>query len=328
MVIRLATSCISAGPGPTAFVMGTTFSADGTLIYSSSPDRFINVSRVPSGEFVRTIGDHDGPIVDLKISDDDRFILSCSRDGTVRMWDTETGDLEQCFEGHDAGVNSAIFMDDAIASASHDRTVRVWSRDGAVRLCLQGHGGAVTDLVNLADDKLASSSRDMTVRIWDLATGETIRILGGNSWITRMRYMQAKGLLATTDEGGRVTVWDWRTGEELTHWHTNPPQPIWGFDVSVDEKVAITSGGMAPEIWDLESENSGQLESDRLAGRTVSISPDGSLAAFGSDTGAVRICDLQQHQIILDLQGHNTGVISSAVAKTTVCWQPVMTTAV
>ncbi len=306
----------TAGQGPTSFILGTALNSSGTLIYSSSQDRFVNINRVPDGEFVGTIGDHEGPIVDLKLSLDDHFLLTSSRDGSVKMWSTENGQLVQIFEGHDAGVNSAIFLDDGIASASHNHSIRIWDRNGDIRLTLRGHDAPVTDLVDLGEGKLASSSRDYSIRVWDLSTGQTMSILKGHRyWVTRIRCQKSKGTIATTDELGQVHLWDWRTGEQLDHWHTNPAEPIWGFDLSADEKTAITSGGMAPEIWDLDAgKKIGQLSAGRMGGRSVSISGDCRLAALGSDSGSIRICKLDDHKVILHLRGHNAGIISSAAA--------------
>lgn len=63
--------------------------------------------------------------------DRDSFIISCSKDKTVRFWNPENGRTELAIQGHS---NSVLRVDTAcvngqclLATASGDRRARIWS---------------------------------------------------------------------------------------------------------------------------------------------------------------------------------------------------------
>lgn len=92
-----------------------------------------------------------------------------SLDGTVRLWDVETGEEKATLFGHIEGVWGVDIDALRIASASHDRTVKVWDiSSGQCMQTLVGHRGAVTS-VQLSDDFIVSASDDGDVMVWSFA---------------------------------------------------------------------------------------------------------------------------------------------------------------
>ncbi len=81
----------------------------------------------------------------VAFSPDGKRIVSASDDGTLKVWDSDTGSETFTLRGHTAGVGSVAFSPDGkhIVSGSQDRTLKVWdARHG------QGNAhpqGALTD---------------------------------------------------------------------------------------------------------------------------------------------------------------------------------------
>ena len=72
------------------------------------------------------------------------------------------------------------------ASSSIKRSKSLFTEE--ILKTLEGHTSIVTSLAVLSDGSLASGSWDNTIRIWDTESGETIKILKGQSPVTRNEF--------------------------------------------------------------------------------------------------------------------------------------------
>src|ERR1700704_1469144 len=89
---------------------------------------------------------HADCVRSVAFSPDGHRIVSSSDDETIRVWDTETGEVVLGpLQGHRGYVRSVAFSPDGhrIVSGSDDRTLRVWDAEkGAVVVGpLEGHDG-------------------------------------------------------------------------------------------------------------------------------------------------------------------------------------------
>lgn len=130
----------------------------------------------------------------------DDLIVSASMDQTVRVWDisalrkgapsTSPGNFEtfdnfstvkHVLEGHDRGVNFAIFHPTVplIVSAADDRLIKMWrmSESKAWELdSLRGHFNNVSSaLFHPRHELIVSCGEDKTIRVWDLGKRSVIQ---------------------------------------------------------------------------------------------------------------------------------------------------------
>lgn len=76
-----------------------------------------------------------------------RYVATGSRDKTVKLWDTQSGQCLRTFVGHDNWVRALIFHPSGkyLLSASDDKTVKVWDlATGRCTKTLDAHGHFVT----------------------------------------------------------------------------------------------------------------------------------------------------------------------------------------
>jgi transcription initiation factor TFIID subunit 5 len=80
---------------------------------------------------------HSGSVYATDFSPDDKYLISCSKDNTVRLWDLQLGSNIVCYKAHTFPVWDVVFSPFGyyFASASHDGTARLWSTDKIYPVC-------------------------------------------------------------------------------------------------------------------------------------------------------------------------------------------------
>jgi WD40 repeat protein len=141
---------------------------------------------------VRDFVGHQDVIGSLRLSQDQRQLLTASWDGSIRLWDIGTALMSKKFLGHHGAAHIAIFSPDGryVYSGGADRLIRVWDIATAkVVRTFEGHKGEVTSLLFSPDNKmLISHSVDGSTKFWDLVSGkeffEHIHF-GENEWMVK-----------------------------------------------------------------------------------------------------------------------------------------------
>lgn len=143
----------------------------------------------PRLELMLSVG-HMNSILDLAVSPDGRFALSASTDGTLRVWELDTGrELRQLQSRPDITQPAewvAFLPGLRAVSAHHDRLIAVWDlRNG--RLMKRFRIGAPEERRLLLDFALASDGRLLAVSdsmdgvtVWDIGSGIRIARPGTN----------------------------------------------------------------------------------------------------------------------------------------------------
>jgi len=195
---------VSAGPGGVTIfdlatgdavdaVLGTgegqgrvvALSADGSLLAFQDTSGHIDVYDFPNRTHLAAF-DHSMPgdlgLGSIEFSPDGSLLLTAGADGTVRLWEPETGTEVASLSGHLGPVNAAHFSADGqtIATGGADGTVRLWEvSSGTEKLMLQEAGSAVGSIAFSGDGRLAVLGADRTVRIYALNLDDLLSLADG-----------------------------------------------------------------------------------------------------------------------------------------------------
>jgi WD40 repeat protein len=168
----------------------------------------------------------------VAFSQDGRTAVSADEDRSVVLWNLQSGQQIQRFEGHlDAVYDVALSADGTrLITASADRRVILWDvATGQPLHHFEGHSLPVRTVAFGPDgNTVLSGSEDRTVRLWDIETGAELFRFEGHS--TTVQDVLAIPGDAQRPETWRILSRDVRGGHIL--WQLPP--------ASVDELVAWT----------------------------------------------------------------------------------------
>lgn len=161
---------------------------------------------------------HRGAIYWMEYSPDGKYLATPGHgDGTVRLWDAETGKLLNVLLGHTANVNGLRWSPDSrtVLTTSEDYTARLWdAATGRALHVLLGHEGIVCARAWTRDGKrVATGSHDKTVRVWDTVTGKQLQVLEGHTGFLQEISWSADGkTVRSVSQDKAVREWDAGTG--------------------------------------------------------------------------------------------------------------------
>lgn len=110
------------------------------------------------------------------------LIGSCSRDKTIRIWNSTTGKCLQILKNHNDSVNKVIMVDKKLISCSTDKTARVWCLKGSFfeECKIQFHTEDITSVINLKGKTIlvfSTGEKDRFIFFWDIKKSKTIKII-------------------------------------------------------------------------------------------------------------------------------------------------------
>jgi WD40 repeat protein len=193
-------------------VYGLAVSKDGRTLASAGWDQ-IKVWDLPAGLERFAVPGRSS----VALSADGKLLAAPGKDGTVRLWDAQTGAERASWPGAFSRV--ALTADGTVlAAAGKDRTVRLW--DVATRRELgRMEGGHV--LVFSPDGRLLATTNGREVLLWEVATRQKHATLKGHDGSVLGIAFTADGrTLASASSGpmealpGELKLWDVMTGEE------------------------------------------------------------------------------------------------------------------
>jgi len=160
---------------------------------------------------------HSGTVHCTSYSPNGCYIVTGSKDKTIRIWDAETGEaVGKPLEGHTRGVTSVTYSPDGrhIASGSYDKTIRIWNAEtgDAVGKPFEGHTHlGVTSVAYSPDGRhIVSGSYDKTIRIWNAETGDAAGkpLEGHTHLVLPVAYSPDGQHIVTASSDGAIQLWD------------------------------------------------------------------------------------------------------------------------
>jgi len=269
---------------------------------------------------IQTLEGHMKGVASVAFSPDGKYIVSGSKDKTIKIWEVSTGKLVRTLTGHKKYVNSVIVSFDGkyIISGSNDETVKVWEfSTGELIQTLEGHSWYVLAVTVSPDGNfVVSSSFDKEIKVWDLATGDLVRTLKGHTKEVGSIAISPDNKYIVSGSGDKtLKVWDISTGE-LIRTLRGHKKYINSVIFSPDGKNVISgSGDKTVKVWDFSTgEVIWTLEGHTWYVLAVAVSPDGKFIVSSSFDKYIKVWNLRTGDLVETLKGHRKEVESIAIS--------------
>ena len=267
---------------------------------------------------VRTLTLNTKSVRALAVTPDGTRVIMSPSDGTLKIWNLETGSMERTLSSHTHEVTVIVLTPDGrlMASASLNViTVRNLPKGDVLRkFTFDELTVDSLEFVNGGKSLLASVSPG-GIKILELSTGEERgELVGHTHRVFDLAAIPNTERAISASGDGTLKIWDLKTGQEFRtlkgHSHI-----VSAVAVMPDGKQAVSaSHDRTLKIWDLKEGK----ERLTLAGHkdwilSVALKGNGSQIVSGSFDGTMKLWDLKDGKELVTLSGHDYAVNDVAI---------------
>ncbi len=263
--------------GASSFSFFASLSPDGKRMASATETQ-LKLWDAVNGQFIKNVSRISSTINSVAFSQDGKKILTASDDLLAAVWDIETGHKLATFKGHTGSVRNASFSPD--------------------------------------NKKVLTSSLDKSVRIWNAETGTQLSEIRGFKTFVWYASFSPDGKKITTTSSDKTTViWDAETGRMLTTLTGQKSDGICTVFSPDGKRVATSTINGELIVWNVET--GGIIASFKHHTWVFSFkfSQDGNRLLSASGDQTIKLWDINDERVLLNLTGHKDGVWSVDFSK-------------
>ncbi|KZT74698.1 WD40 repeat-like protein [Daedalea quercina L-15889] len=287
----------------------------------AGPSKISGADSTPAYKTRYILSGHSRSISSIKFSADGSKLASAAADKSVKLWNTETGEILKTLEGHTEGISDIAWSPDGefLASASDDKTIRIWCLQMMETVnVLKGHTNFVF-CVNFSpkSNLLVSGGFDETVRIWDVARGRTLKTLPAHSDpVTAVTFNHDGTLIASCAMDGLIRIWDAESGQCLKTLadDDNPICSHIKFTPNSRFILASTQDSTI-RLWNTQTSKCVKTytgHTNRTYCLFADFAPGAKHIVSGSEDARIYVWNLQTRKVAQILEGHRDVVIAIA----------------
>ena len=143
---------------------------------------------------------------------DNKYIVSSSRDCTIKLWDLNLNLLESIEASSYSTLTLLQLSPLTLVSACRDTSITLWSiiddKLKIIKVVKNCHKGAILDLEKINESIFLSSSADGNIKKWNI-NGEELGIFNVHSdWIWQIKVLDvSEFIICTVSEDYTIKIW-------------------------------------------------------------------------------------------------------------------------
>lgn len=237
---------------------------------SGGADTNVVVSAVNTTKTSMQLKGHTRAITQILWSTTLKHVFSCSRDKSIRMWDWMGKCCVQEFQGHTMSVAGIASFESMLVSGSRDGTLKTWNTEtGASMRTAHVNRNVITSLraITRSDggcQEFVQASEDKMLRVWDINTLQNVLQLPRQQYIHTSCDATNEGTVLLCGSNGldghgcSATLWDRRMAaksmEVLAHTHGVTDCKFLPKTSAFPEQLFVTSSlDSTVKVWGVKS---------------------------------------------------------------------------
>ncbi|CAO3600622.1 unnamed protein product [Absidia cylindrospora] len=220
---------------------------DASFFVSGSSDASLICWSLPGMTLRQRLDGHSNGVLDVCLVDTHGshggWIVSSSRDTTVRVWNVEDGQTVHRLLGHNGPVNALEHVKHTtqVISASGDATLKLW--EVSTGQCLRTFVGHQRGLACVRYDPylqcIISGGQDGKIKVWDIKSADCLQTMTGHADLIRT-VDTFQGNVVSGSYDRTLRVWDASTGTCLLSFHSG--HTSWIFNTLINSTKIISAG--------------------------------------------------------------------------------------
>jgi WD40 repeat protein len=272
---------------------------------------------------------HRGEVHTVRYSPNGNLMATGGEDGTIRVWDPKTGELDKALVGHDGPVQDLSWSPDSqqLASGADDDTVRFWDvpSGNETQKTKVDNPSKQPLFVSFSPDgnTLAYGGAEGVIHLWDVESGEVRKLDGPKEGVRSVSWAGDGQTLVAANANATLTVWDVTSGQARATLKGHAGL-VTDVDISPDDKTVASSAASPGEdesvrLWDLATgEPRNTLPAHKHGAECIVFSPNGRLLVSGGaeGDGRLRVWNIDTGKLVYEQEPHegNRSIASVTVS--------------
>lgn len=152
-----------------------------------------------------------GGVHTMALNLDSTILATGGIDTICKVWNVKSWDLLLVFNGHSGIVNGVNWIENTVVSQSIDGSVKVWEANTGLESCnFIGHNGPISCIDISPDLKFAAcTGKQAGIKVWNIQKKKIkFELPGHNHWVSCLSFTDNSKFLISADADGTIKLWN------------------------------------------------------------------------------------------------------------------------